>query len=66
MKYQFLKLQFQTAVHFGDGGLTTCENIIPADTLFSALCCEAAKIGAFDFESPCLAPFRRMFESLTD
>lgn len=27
---------------------------------------EAAKIGAFDFESPCLAPFRRMFESLTD
>lgn len=45
MKYQFLKLQFQTAVHFGDGGLTTCENIIPADTLFSALCCEAAKIG---------------------
>lgn len=27
---------------------------------------EAAKIGAFDFESPRLAPFRRMFESLID
>ena len=27
---------------------------------------QAAKIGAFDFESKSLAPFRRMFESLTD
>lgn len=45
MKYQIIKMSFPGAVHFGDGGLATCTNVLPADTVFSALCCEASRIG---------------------
>lgn len=46
MEYQSYKLKFEGAVHFGsrsleNGGYTFC-----ADTLFSALCQEALKMGA--------------------
>lgn len=43
MKYQILKLHFQTDVHFGEGGLMTCANVLGADTLYSALCIEALR-----------------------
>ena len=45
MKYKLFKLQFSTAVHFGAGGLTTTSGTLMADTVFSALCTEAAKAG---------------------
>jgi CRISPR-associated protein Csm4 len=45
MKYQILKMSFPGAVHFGDGGLATCTTVLCADTVFSALCCEAARNG---------------------
>ena len=45
MKYKLFKLQFSTAVHFGAGGLTTTSDTLMADTVFSALCTEAAKAG---------------------
>jgi len=38
-------MSFPGAVHFGDGGLATCTKVLCADTVFSALCCEAARIG---------------------
>ena len=45
MNYKLLKLQFTTAVHFGTGGLTTTSNTLMADSLFSAMCTEAARSG---------------------
>ena len=45
MNYKLFKLQFSTAVHFGTGGLTTTSNTLMADTVFSALCTEAARAG---------------------
>ena len=45
MNYKLLKLQFTTAVHFGTGGLTTTSNTLMADSLFSAMCTEAARAG---------------------
>lgn len=43
MKYYVWKLKFTGDVHFGNGGLNTCENIVHADTIFSALCVEAVR-----------------------
>lgn len=43
MNYQFLKFQFATGVHFGEGGLVTCGITLSADIIFSALCCEAIR-----------------------
>jgi CRISPR-associated protein Csm4 len=43
MKYHVWKLKFAGDVHFGSGGLNTCENIVHADTVFSALCVEAVR-----------------------
>ncbi|MBO4687023.1 MAG: type III-A CRISPR-associated RAMP protein Csm4 [Clostridiales bacterium] len=43
MNYKMVKMHFTTAVHFGDGGLETCKNTLCADTVFSALCVEAAQ-----------------------
>ena len=37
MNYKILKLDFTTAVHFGSGGLEKTENVLGADTIFSAL-----------------------------
>ena len=45
MKYTLFKLQFTSAVHFGAGGLTMSSNVLMADTVFSALCTEAARAG---------------------
>ena len=45
MNYKLIKLQFTTAVHFGAGGLTTTSNTLMADTVFSAMCTEAARAG---------------------
>ena len=45
MRYSLFKLRFSAAVHFGSGGLTKTQKVIYADTLFSALCSEAVKMG---------------------
>lgn len=42
MKYKVYKLKFNTAVHIGKGRLEDAENTLMADTIFSALCTEAA------------------------
>lgn len=42
MEYVVYKLQFSAGVHFGTGALSDGTNTLPADTLFSALCQEAA------------------------
>lgn len=41
MKYKLYKLDFKTAVHFGNGSLNDSGNTFAADRLFSALCIEA-------------------------
>ena len=43
MDYKIYKLHFSTAVHFGNGNITDTTNKLMADTVFSSLCCEAAK-----------------------
>lgn len=45
MKYKLYRLTFQSAVHFGRHNLDEGEYSCCADTLFSALCQEALKIG---------------------
>lgn len=45
MKYKIFKLNFTGAVHFGEGGLTTSADTLMADTIFAALCAEAAAQG---------------------
>ncbi|MCM1047127.1 MAG: type III-A CRISPR-associated RAMP protein Csm4 [Clostridiales bacterium] len=45
MKYKLYRLTFQSAVHFGKRNLDDGEYTCCADTLFSALCQEALKIG---------------------
>lgn len=45
MKYKLFRLTFQSAVHFGRHNLDEGEYSCCADTLFSALCQEAVKIG---------------------
>ena len=42
MKFKIFKMNFTGAVHFGEGGLTTSEDTLMADTVFAALCNEAA------------------------
>lgn len=48
MNYDIYKLNFTTPVHFGTGRLSSSINTIYADTLFSALCCEAIKLFGAD------------------
>lgn len=45
MEYKVYKLEFQGAVHFGKHSLEDWEYTFCADTLFSALCQEALKMG---------------------
>lgn len=45
MEYKLYKLRFQSAVHFGKRNLDEGEHTCWADTIFSALCQEALKIG---------------------
>ena len=45
MKRTIYKLKFETGVHFGNGSLSDSGSTFQADTLFSALCIEAVKIG---------------------
>lgn len=45
MNYKVYKMKFHTAVHFGNGKLTSSDYVLHADTIFSALCIEALKIG---------------------
>lgn len=45
MEYRIYRLAFQGAVHFGNGSLEGSAYTFCADTLFSALCQEAAKMG---------------------
>lgn len=42
MKFAVYRLSFSAGVHFGTGTLWSGANTLPADTLFSALCLEAA------------------------
>ncbi|NLJ57404.1 MAG: type III-A CRISPR-associated RAMP protein Csm4 [Tissierellia bacterium] len=46
MKYAIYKLYFSTGVHIGVDSLTDGEYVINSDTIFSALCHEALKLGA--------------------
>lgn len=39
------KLDFKTGVHFGNGSLSDTVSTFQADTLFSALCIEAVRMG---------------------
>lgn len=43
MKYKLYRVKFSTAVHFGNGRLSSTDNVFLADRLFSALCIEAVK-----------------------
>lgn len=45
MEYKVYRLSFLTAVHLGNGSLEDGEYTFCADTLFSALCQEACKLG---------------------
>jgi CRISPR-associated protein Csm4 len=45
MDYKIYKLKFSGAVHFGKNSLENSEYTFCADTLFSALCIEAFKLG---------------------
>ena len=45
MKFKIFKMNFTGAVHFGEGGLTTSGDTLMADTIFAALCTEAAMQG---------------------
>ena len=49
MRYDLLKLDFGTAVHFGNGRLDTADMTFCADRLFSALCIEAHKKGGEEY-----------------
>lgn len=48
MQYQIYRMDFQTPVHFGDGGLVKSSKVLCADTVFSALCIEALHAGCLD------------------
>ncbi|RRD93724.1 type III-A CRISPR-associated RAMP protein Csm4 [Clostridiales bacterium COT073_COT-073] len=48
MEYRVYKLKFHTAVHFGNGRLSSTESALKADTLFSAMCIEAGKVGKLE------------------
>lgn len=50
MKYTTYKLSFKTGVHFGNGTLNDTKKTFCADTLFSALCIEAYKMGLENLE----------------
>ena len=45
MEYRIYKFSFKTAVHFGEGNLSTSSNHIFADTFFSAICVELERAG---------------------
>lgn len=45
MDYKIYRLEFQGAVHFGKQNIETGECTCPADTIFSALCQEALRMG---------------------
>ena len=45
MDYTIFKLNFLAATHFGRGGLTKVKGTLTADTIYSALCIEAASMG---------------------
>ena len=45
MKFKIFKMNFTGAVHFGEGGLITSADTLMADTIFAALCSEAALQG---------------------
>ncbi|MDE7432467.1 MAG: type III-A CRISPR-associated RAMP protein Csm4 [Lachnospiraceae bacterium] len=53
MNYVIYKLDFQSSVHFGQNDLSKSANSFMADTLFSALCLEAVKMGNDCLESLC-------------
>lgn len=48
MEFAIYRFRFQTGVHFGAGALWDGMSTLPADTLFSALCQEAAQSGGPD------------------
>ena len=45
MEYSFLRLNFNTGVHFGEDALEDSSTHLRADTIFSAMCIEALEIG---------------------
>ena len=46
MRFKICKLGFTGAVHFGEGGLATSGDTLMADTIYAALCQEAALQGS--------------------
>lgn len=47
MNYRLYHLEFHNSVHLGTGSLDDTQISCPADTMFSALCHEAIKMGVF-------------------
>lgn len=41
MKFKVYRMEFRSAVHFGEGKLTSSDYVFTAARLFSALCCES-------------------------
>lgn len=68
MKYKAYKLAFTSGIHIGKTMLVDSNPGIHADTLFSALCQEALKIGEIRLLScmgmPVMASFRYRMHSL--
>lgn len=50
MQYTIYKMEFTTGVHLGKTTLSSAEMTLHADTLFSAMCHEAVKMGKKTFE----------------
>jgi len=46
MNYSIYRLKFTSAVHFGKSQLSDSEYVLCSDTVFSALCMEAVRMGA--------------------
>ena len=51
MNYKAYKLSFPHGVHFGDSSLDSSETAFHSDSMFSALCTEAIKMGEDSFNT---------------
>lgn len=48
MNYRLYQMEFLNGIHFGIQALDDTQIMLPADTLFSALCQEALRIGKLE------------------
>lgn len=66
MKYTIYKMQFRTGVHFGQGRLDNGGIECYADTIFSAICIEALKIGGKEYLEKVVDTFKTQKALLSD